>query len=124
MYVFSFNVKPTTSANYGQYPVITAHQASRKDWMTQDPNLLSTSTNRNLFQPSHDHKTRKRSEIRESLRKGKDRSNSRSGKRVDAIESKLTHEDRMSGTSHSDRSQLVDLVVQDTEAEEAGRVRA
>lgn len=30
----------------------------------------------------------------------------------------------MSETSHSDRSQLVDLVVEDTEAEEAERVRA
>jgi hypothetical protein len=92
--------------------------------MARDPNLLTTSTNRNLFQPTHDNKTRKRSEIRESLHKGKNRSNSRSRDRIGAIESKLTYERRMSETSHSDRSQLVDLVVEDMEAEEAERVRA
>jgi hypothetical protein len=92
--------------------------------MARDPNLLTTSTNRNLFQPTHDNKTRKRSQIRESLHKGKNRSHSRSRERIGAIESKLTHERSRSETSHSDRSQLVDLVVEDTEAEEAERVRA
>jgi hypothetical protein len=92
--------------------------------MAGDPSLLTTSTNRNLFQPTRDNKTRKRSEIRESLQKGKNRSNSRSRERMGAIESKLTRERSTSETSHSDRSQLVDLVVEDTEAEEAERVRA
>jgi hypothetical protein len=92
--------------------------------MARDPNLLTTSTNRNLFQPTRDNKTRKRSEIRESLRKGKNRSNSRSREWTGAIKSNLTQERSMSETSHSDRSQLVDLVVEDTEAEEAERVRA
>ena len=92
--------------------------------MARDPNLLTTSTNRNLFQPTHDNKTRKRSEIRKSLHKGKRQNNSRSRERIGATESKLTRERSMSESSHSDRSQLVDLVVEDTEAEEAERVRA
>ena len=41
-----------------------------------------------------------------------------------ALESKLTREHSGSESSHSDRSQLVDLVVEDTEAEEAEKVRA
>jgi hypothetical protein len=92
--------------------------------MARDPGLLTTSTNRNLFQPTRDNKTRKRSEIRESLQKGKNRNSSGSRERMGAIESKLTRERSISETSHSDRSQLVDLVVEDTEAEEAERVRA
>jgi hypothetical protein len=92
--------------------------------MARDPNLLTTSTNRNLFQPTRDNRARKRSEIREGLQKGKNRSNSRSQERVGVIESKLTRRRSTSETSHSDQSQLVDLVVEDTEAEEAERVRA
>ena len=92
--------------------------------MVGDPGLLTTSTNRNLFQPTRDNKTRRRSEIRESLQKGKNPSNSRSRERMGAIQSKLARERRTSETSHSDRSQLVDLVVEDTDAEEAERVRA
>jgi hypothetical protein len=92
--------------------------------MAGDPGLLTTSTNRNLFQPTRDNKTRRRSEIRESLQKGKNRSNSGSRERMDAIQSKLARERSTSETSHSDRSQLVDLVVEDTDAEEAERVRA
>ena len=92
--------------------------------MAQDPGLLTTSTNRNLFQPTRDNKTRKRTEIRESLQKGKNRSTSRSRKHMGAIESKLTRERSTSEMSNSDRSQIVDLVVEDTEAEEAEKVRA
>ena len=92
--------------------------------MARDPGLLTTSTNRNLFQPTSDNKARKRGEIRESLQKGKNRSTSRSRKQMSAIESKVTRERSTSGLSSSDRSQLVDLVVEDTEAEEAEKVRA
>jgi hypothetical protein len=92
--------------------------------MVGDPGVLTTSTNRNLFQPTRDNKTRRRSEIRESLQKGKNPSNSRIRERMGAIQSKLARERRTSETSHSDRSQLVDLVVEDTDAEEAERVRA
>jgi hypothetical protein len=92
--------------------------------MAGDPGLLTTSTNRNLFQPTRDNKTRRKSEIRESLQKGKNRSNSGSRERMGAIQSRLARERSTSETSHSDRSQLVDLVVEDTDAEEAERVRA
>ena len=92
--------------------------------MARDPGLLTTSTNRNLFQPTRDNKARKKSEIQESLQKGKDRSTSRSRKQTGAIESKLARERSTSGLSKLDQSQLVDLVVEDTDAEEAERVRA
>lgn len=106
------------------YPVITAHEATREDWLHRDPGLLTTSTNRNLFQPTKDHKTRRRTEIREGIAKGKDRSNSRPAKEQGAIENKLQREQSSGSSSNSASDQLVDLVVEDTEAEEADRVRA
>ncbi|RVX75716.1 hypothetical protein B0A52_00072 [Exophiala mesophila] len=110
------------------YPVITAHQARREDWLYRSPGLLTTSTNRNLFQPTKDNKARRRSEIRQSINKGKTRSSSASGESSDnrgggAVESKLRR-DRSTASRKSDQSQLVDLVVEDTEAEEAELVRA
>ena len=106
------------------YPVITAHEATREDWMRRDPGLLTTSTNRNLFQPTKDHKQRRKTEIRESIAKGKDRSNSRPPEERGAIENKLHREHSSGSSSKSASDQLVDLVVEDTEAEEADRVRA
>ena len=110
------------------YPVITAHEATREDWMRRDPNMLTTSANRNLLQPTRDHRQRRRTEIRDSIQKGKERSVSSSGRKDDspgAIESKITSRRRTSSqSSTSDRSQLVDLVVEDHEAEELERVRA
>jgi len=111
------------------YPVVTAHQARREDWLRRDPNLLTTSTNRNLFQPTRDNKNRRRSEIQHSIQKGKNRSTSPSGHSSDeppaqgSIEAKLKR-DRSQSSAKSDRSQLVDLIVEDVEAEEAERVRA
>lgn len=107
------------------YPVITAHFASREDWMHRDPELLTTSANRNLLQPTKDNQRRRRSELRESIHRAKAGGNSRSPK--GAIESKLRRETspaESSKTGKTDQSQLVDLVVEDTEAEEAERVRA
>jgi hypothetical protein len=85
---------------------------------------LTTSTNRNLFQPTKDHEKRRRSEIKDQIRKGKRASSSKSKERASAITAKLTRNDSTSGSSRSGRSQLVDLVVEDTDAEEAERVRA
>lgn len=81
-----------------------------------------------MFQPTKDNKARRRSEIRQSINKGKTRSSSPSGESSDhhsggAIESKLRR-DRSTASHKSDQSQLVDLVVEDTEAEEAELVRA
>ena len=113
---------------YPKCPVITAHEASRKDWMRRDPNMLTTSTNRNLLQPTRDHKRRRRSAIEEGIRKGKNRSTSpsESSSQQNAIEAKLRQnkERSPSASRKSDRAQLIDLVVEDTEAEEAERVRA
>ncbi|KIX96369.1 uncharacterized protein Z520_08147 [Fonsecaea multimorphosa CBS 102226] len=110
------------------YPVVTAHEARREDWLRRDPNLLTTSTNRNLFQPTRDRKSRRQSEIQASIQKGKNRSTSPSenSSQQGAIEAKLKRpkERSPSASGKSDRSQLVDLVVEDSEAEEAERVRA
>jgi hypothetical protein len=110
-----------------QYPVITAHEAPKERWMTQDPNMLTTSTNRNLLQPTKAYTARREDQIKESLQKGKHRSSSasksKSRERKSGIGSLLTRQST-SSSSKSDRSQLVDLVVEDTEAEEAERVRA
>lgn len=96
--------------------------------MTQDPNLLTTSTNRNLLQPTKDKKKRRQTEIKSALHKGKHRGSSSSGKgsqdRRSAVGGKIQREPSASSSSKSGRSQLVDLIVEDTEAEEAERVRA
>ena len=110
--------------------MITAHQARREDWLHRSPGLLTTSTNRNLIQPTRDYKSRRRSEIKQSIQKGKNRSTSPSEgssgcpHQQSALESKLKREHSPSATGKSDQSQLVDLVVEDTGAEEAERVRA
>lgn len=111
------------------YPVITAHEATREDWMRGDPGMLTTSANRNLLQPTRDHKSRRRTEIRDNIHKGKARSSSRgsSSQRPEGgIEAKLANdlnpEDAEAGKTN--RSQLIDLIVEDEAAEQAERVRA
>jgi len=109
------------------YPVIMAHMATREDWMNANPNLLTTSANRHLFQPTKDHKERRRSELKKKIHKGKSRGNSDSSDEdSDGIEAKLHRNVSPSSSlgSKIDRSQLVDLVVEDTEAEQMERVRA
>jgi hypothetical protein len=95
--------------------------------MTQDPNMFTTSTNRNLLQPTKDNKARRESHLRQSAQKGKHRgssaSKSKSRERKSVLPSMLTRQST-SSSSKSDRSQLVDLVVEDADAEEAERVRA
>ena len=113
------------------YPVITAHEAVRQDWMHRDPTMLTTSANRNLLQPTKDNKARRRSDIRESIHKGKERSSSSRGsssRRQDGgtIEAKLQNDlnPEDADPAKTDRSQLVDLILEDEQAEEAERVRA
>lgn len=93
--------------------------------MRRDPGMITTSTNRHLIQPTKDNTRRRRSELRESVNKGKSRSKS-SGSRSPqgAVEAKLRNDLNPSPSGNNDRSQLVDLVVEDTEAEEVERVRA
>src|SRR5271154_2890581 len=88
--------------------------------MRRNPGLLTTSTNRNLLQPTEDNKIRRRTEIRRSIYKSKNRSSSGSH----TIESKIARDKSASGSSKSGQSQIVDLVVEDTKAEEVERVRA
>lgn len=112
------------------YPVITAHIPSKERWYSNDPPMLTTSTNRNILHPTQVNKKRRQKSINERLLKGKHRGSSSSGgasgskpkTRAPVVEGEL--KDSSSGSSKSGRSQLVDLVVEDTEAEEAERVRA
>jgi len=116
--------------------VITAHEASREDALRDDPAVITGSTNRNLLQPTDINKKRRQSrikEIQDSIDKGKHRSSSSSGDASgDASRSKsrvpllgkLLSRQSSSSSSKSDRSQLVDLVVEDHKAEEIERVRA
>lgn len=92
--------------------------------MSQDPVMLTTSTNRHAFQPTKVNKRRRRSEIQDEIRRGKDGSRSASKDGRSAIAAKLSRIDSASESSPTVRSQLVDLVVEDTDAEEAERVRA
>ncbi len=132
------------------YPVITAHEASRERWLNAaSPDLLTTSANRNLLQPTRDNEIRRASNIRatveevtkKSQRKHSDKgkksrnSSSNKGKQIDTVSNgeegrapgplrgMLRHYSS-SSSAKSDRSQLVDLVVEDTTAEDAERVRA
>ena len=96
--------------------------------MNRDPNLLTTSANRHLFQPTKDHKQRRKSNLKDKIHKGKTRSTSRSkdDDDEDAMESKL-HRDLSPSSSKNnkiDESQLVDLIVEDEAAEQMERVRA
>jgi hypothetical protein len=110
--------------------------------------LLTTSANRNLLQPTKDNKIRRKSNIRETVEdvkkkterkhssasKGKGRSSSSNGKQRDeatgeegralAMMGMLRHHSSASSSAKSDRSQLVDLVVEDKTAEDTERVRA
>lgn len=130
--------------------MITAHEASRERWLTGEPDLLTTSANRNLLQPTSDNEIRRASNIRETVEnvtkksksKHRKRSSSRAKKtgpgskgkevetsngeegRAPALKGMLRHHSSASSSVKSDRSQLVDLVVEDTKAEDIERVRA
>ena len=120
-----------------QYPVIEAHRPSREDRMYADPSILTASTNRNLLQPTKENKRRRKSQILDiqaSVDKGKQRDTSSNGEssRSKSPQSKsraplsnlLRQKSSSSSSAKSDRSQLVDLVVEDHQAEEVDRVRA
>lgn len=101
-------------------------------WLGSDPNIITTSTNQNLLQPTKTNKRRRASNIQKDLSKGKHRvSNGDSDNPV----SRRSRAPALSGllqdgsssslkSTKSGRSQLVDLVIEDTEAEEIERVRA
>ncbi|CZS92092.1 probable transmembrane protein 34 [Rhynchosporium agropyri] len=132
------------------YPVVTAHVASRERWLNSSPGLVTTSANRNLLQPTRDNEIRRASNVRETVEevtkkskrkhsssskkkakgkesdlkgKQKDGSNGEEG-RAPALMGMLRHHSSSSSSAKSDRSQLVDLVIEDKTAEEIERVRA
>lgn len=141
------------------YPVITAHNASREDRLYREPGIITASTNRHLLQATTENRARRKSRIeklQKDVGKGKHRRPSlspvNSGDEdhqqdgrvsestvVDGTDedhrgrsSKASHlpiigglfDHHRTSSKHSDRSQLVDLVVEDRQAEEVERVRA
>ena len=114
-----------------QYPVITAHVPAAERWLGADPDLITTSTNRNLLQPTKANKERRESNIQKGLEESKRRTSSSSAdskskrpSRAPVLNGMLREESSSSQSAKSGRSQLVDLMVEDTEAEETERVRA
>ncbi|KAH8723643.1 organic solute transporter Ostalpha-domain-containing protein [Phaeosphaeriaceae sp. PMI808] len=117
------------------YPVIEAHRASHEDRLYGQPHVITAATNRNLLQPTKINKQRRRSQIKnvqKSVNKGKQRSDSNtsngesshSKSRVPIVGKLLRQKSSSSSSAKSDKSQLVDLVVEDRQAEEVERVRA
>ncbi|CAK1360749.1 unnamed protein product [Cercospora beticola] len=129
------------------YPVINTHYATREDRLYANPNTISQTTNRALLQPGKEQRQRRKSQIA-ALKKdvhqhNRPGSSSSSGeasssnkgkakaKVVDALKdtpvaNKLVrnHSSRSQSSTKSHSSQLVDLVVEDHQAEEVERVRA
>lgn len=130
------------------YPVINTHYATREDRLRRNPNTISASTNRAILQPTKDNKQRRKTRIREIQEdvhqhdrggsSSEHRGSSSSGstgvmsKGKEKLESlpvlgpKLTRNSSSasSASKKSHSSQLVDLVVEDHEAEAVERVRA
>lgn len=116
------------------YPVIEAHRPTRESRLYSNPTIITASTNRNLLQPTKDNKRRRKSQIKaiqQEHGKGKQRSDSSSGEpsssrsRAPLVGNLLRNNSSSSSkSSKSDHSQLVDLVVEDHEAEEVDRIRA
>ena len=111
-----------------KYPVLTAHVPSRERWYNSEPSIVTTSTNRNVLHPTTVNKKKRKKDIEERLTKDKLRSSSKedhqytkSKHRAPVVEDGLR--DGSSSSLKSGRSQLVDLVVKDEEAEEIERVR-
>lgn len=124
-----------TQAEFGDwnYPVITAHVPSKDRWMRSNPNLLTTSVNRNLLHPTKLNKDRRENAIEDRLAKGKTKASGSNGEGSGThhtrapVVTPLIREQSSNGSERSaksGRSQLVDLVVEDDEAEAAERVRA
>lgn len=109
------------------YPVVTAHIPYEDQFLRSDPELITTSTNRHVLHPTKKGKKRRETDVKRRFAKGKGRSDigdqESSAPRAPVVEEALTRQ-KSGSSSRSGRSQLVDLVVEDTEAEEIERVRA
>ena len=93
-------------------------------WLRAEPNILTTSTNQHLLHQTKAKKARRQEKVRKKSDKGKHKSDSNHAPPTRApVVEEILKED--SGSSiKSGRSQLVDLVIEDTEAEEREKVRA
>ena len=126
-----------------QYPVITAHTATRFSALYDEPNLITASSNRHVLQPTAQNRKRREHRIKsiqEGMQQGKKQDKGK--QRSDSSSVASTHEhggisrlpvvgtllrqgsQSSSSSGKTDRSQLVDLVVEDHEAEQIERVRA
>ena len=95
--------------------------------------MLTTSTNRNLLQPTKANQKRRAGNIQKDIEQGKhhitsqldDGKRSKSRPRIPLLGGLIREESSSSSSSGgSARSQLVDLMVEDKDAEEVERVRA
>ena len=88
--------------------------------------MITPATNRNLLQPTKAGKKRRESNIKEDLDKRKRRSSggSPTKSRAPLLNGLIREESNSSGSTKSGRSQLVDLMVEDKQAEQTERVRA
>jgi hypothetical protein len=108
-----------------QYPVIEAHWLTRESRMYSEPLIITASTNRNLLQPTKENKRRRKSQIKqiqEDYGRGKQRDDSSSGEpsntksRLGVVSNLMRQKSSSSSSSgKSERSQLVDLVVEEVE---------
>lgn len=119
------------------YPVITAHEPYSAERFRQNYQssryLVTTATNQALLQPENRTKIQSRSRSKKSnasssrSRKGKSKLSDGDGQESQGLLSKVadtSHRSESSSSHFSDRSGVVDLVVEDTQAEEIERVRA
>jgi hypothetical protein len=109
--------------------VITAHEPSRERWLNQEPSLITTVANRHILRPVRNNQglRKAKANIQKTVDKGKRRSSSASEERKTPrapILKGMLRNNSSSSSGKSDRSQLVDLVVEDTEFGETERVRA
>lgn len=124
-------------------PVINQHYATHEDRLRAEPNIITGSTNRAILQPTRANRERRKSRIKSiqedvaqhnkpgesshrDSRGSQSSSNISKGKeRLEALPvvGKLVRA-TSSDSAKSRSSQLVDLVVEDKEAEEIERVRA
>ena len=115
--------------------MIEANRASHEAVLHKDPTIITPSTNRHILQPTKVNRKRGKHRVRgiqESADKGKHRESSSTGesgsksesKSSRAIFSNIMSTSTSSSSIKSDRSQLVDLIIEDHEAEEIERVRA
>ena len=130
------------------YPVINTHYASREDRLRTDPNMITASSNRAILQPTKDNRQRRKSRIKDikedvhqaesssSHHRGSSSSDNTSqslaGKGKEKLQSvpvvgpilERAASSTSSASNKSHSSQLVDLIVEDKEAEKIERVRA